>query len=107
MMHTCQQAAAWWMVDLGANKQYTITSVSIYNRSDCCDDRIVDSDIRILDESGTVVVATQSIEAGDVKSVYNYNFGSVMGRYVRVQKKSSEGLNILNSWIIQRFQKIA
>ena len=88
------------MVDLGANKQYTITSVSIYNRSDCCDDRIVDSDIQILDESGTVVVATQSIEAGDVKSVYSLNFGSVMGRYVRVQKKSSGVLNIAEVKVI-------
>ena len=100
VMHTCQEAAAWWMVDLGANKQYTITSVSIYNRSDCCVDRNYDSDIQILDESGTVVVATQSIEAGDVKSVYNLNFGSVMGRYVRVQKKSSGVLNIAEVKVI-------
>ena len=93
--HTCQEEAGWWMVDLGANKQYTITSVSIYNRSDdCCVDRNYDSDIQILDESGTVVIATKSIEAGDVRSVYSLNFVSVMGRYVRVQKKSSGGLNI-------------
>jgi len=88
------------MVDLGANKQYKIQSVSIYNRSDCCMDRNDNSDIQILDESGTVVVATMSIAAGDVKSVYNLNFGSVQGRYVRVQKKSSGTLNIAEVEVI-------
>mmetsp|Transcript_21333 Transcript_21333/g.42799 ORF Transcript_21333/g.42799 Transcript_21333/m.42799 type:complete len:596 (-) Transcript_21333:491-2278(-) len=98
--HTCGEGSPYWMVDLGANKQYKIQSVSIYNRSDCCMDRNDNSDIQILDESGTVVVATMSIAAGDVKSVYNLNFGSVQGRYVRVQKKSSGTLNIAEVEVI-------
>ena len=39
-------------------------SVALYNRRDCCMDRNNNSEIQILDDSGTIV-ATQSIEAGD------------------------------------------
>jgi len=85
--------------DLGANKQYTITSVSIYNRSDCCRDRNNNSDIQLLDESGNIV-ATQTIEAGDVKSVYNFNFDSIQGRYVKVEKKTAGVFNIAEVEVI-------
>jgi len=32
------QKGQWWMIDLGAS--YSITEVKIYNRADCCQDRI-------------------------------------------------------------------
>jgi hypothetical protein len=92
MQHTCS-GTNWWKVDLGADKQHTITSVSIYNRSDCCNNRLTDADVQVLD-SFENIVAFQTIEAGDVQAVYNFDFGGVQGRYVRYKKNSSGAFNI-------------
>lgn len=40
MSHTLQQAQPWWQVDLGVAHQ--LTSVELYNRSDCCAARDTD-----------------------------------------------------------------
>jgi len=99
--HTCQEDSAWWMVDLSVNEQYTINTVSIYNRNDCCDDRNNNSDVQILNHSGTVV-ASLTIEAGDIKAVYNLDFGNVQGRYVRVQKRAYGELNMAEVKVMGR-----
>ena len=92
VQHTCS-GVNWWMVDLAADKQHTITSVLIYNRSDCCNNRIQDMDVQILDEFDNIV-AFQTIEGGDVRSVYEFDFGGVQGEKVRLQKKVSGAFNI-------------
>ena len=94
VLHTCNDGSiSWWMVDLGAGKQHTITSVSIYNRADCCDDRIQDMNVQILDGSDTIV-ASQTIVTGDVQPVYHLNFGGVQGQKVRLQKQVAGSINI-------------
>jgi len=94
VQQTCgNDPSSWWMVDLGADKLHMITSVSIHSRTDCCRDMNAYSDIQVLDHSGNVV-ATQTIAAGDVQSLYNFDFGNAQGRYVRIQKKSSGAINI-------------
>ena len=36
--HSASQQGAWWMVDLGG--KYMIESVTVFNRTDCCGDRL-------------------------------------------------------------------
>jgi len=89
--HTCATFdPSWWMVDLGAEKQHTITGVSIYQRVDCCDYRLPAADVQVLDSFGNIVTF-KTIGAGDVRPVYSFDFGGVQGRYVRVQKIVAEG----------------
>jgi hypothetical protein len=38
--HTNQEKNAWWQVDLG--KSAEVTSIEIFNRTDCCSDRLSD-----------------------------------------------------------------
>ena len=52
--HTqCNQAAPWWEVDL--EDTYTISSMKIVNRLDCCGGRLRNFDIWFLDENKAIV----------------------------------------------------
>jgi surface protein len=81
---------SWWMVDLGADKQHTITGVSVYQRLDCCDYRLPAAEVQVLNSFGNIITL-QTIGAGDVRSVYSFDFGGVQGRYVRIQRIAVEG----------------
>jgi hypothetical protein len=83
--HTQGSDKSWWMVDLGADKHHTIKSVYIYNRLDCCMDRLPAADVQVLDSFDNIITF-HTIGAGDIRSVYSFDFGGVQGRYVRIQK---------------------
>merc|ERR1711982_294226 len=68
-----------------------ITKVTVYNRSDCCQDRLLNTDLEILDADGNVV-ASQPFEAA--KNVYHFTFRSVVGRSVRLNKSVHGVLNV-------------
>jgi len=82
------------MVDLGAGKQHTITSVLVYNRCDGLtgQEKILYSNVEILDDADNVV-ATQSI-GSELQALYTFDFGGVQGRFVRVIKTNNGNLNI-------------
>lgn len=83
--HTAGQTNPWWRVDL--LDVYTISSVIITNRGDCCAERINEAEVHIalsLPENGgeTQVVGTiYEIPAGES---YTLSFDPVEGRYVTV-----------------------
>ena len=81
------------MVDLSSNHDYAINKVTVYNRNDCCMEKISDSQVQILDEN-KVVVAHQTIPAGASASSFQFYFDNVMGRYVRVRKNGYGDLQI-------------
>ncbi|KAL7542580.1 hypothetical protein ACHAXR_011906 [Thalassiosira sp. AJA248-18] len=83
--HTCNEPHAWLLVDLSQNYEYVINRVSVYNRNDCCMDRLSNSEVQILNDEGTVI-ASELIPAGAVSSVFHFDFDNVSGRYVRVYK---------------------
>ena len=99
VQHTCvTEESAWWMVDLGSDKKKvnTIQSVALYPRTDCCMDKTTNLDVQILDDDSNVI-ATRTIESGDIQPVHKLDFGfpsGIDGRYVRVQKKASGDLNL-------------
>jgi len=57
-----QEGNPWWAVDLGAS--YEVTTIFIYNREDCCSDRIA---------GVTMVVSDQALAPGDDISTLTSN----------------------------------
>ena len=45
--HTANQTAPWWEVDLGAT--YDIDEIWIWNRTDCCSERLDGYTLQVLD----------------------------------------------------------
>jgi alpha-L-fucosidase 2 len=82
---------AWWQVDIGSVNN--IYQVDIYNRTDCCGDRLTNYHIFVSEEpfTGTTVAETQA-QAG-VKDFFQKATASTpsslgintRGRYVRIQ----------------------
>jgi F5/8 type C domain len=78
----------WWQVDLG--KVYAIGLVKIFNREDCCRDRLNDFDVMLSKDGGNTWTNSQHF-AGPVGGSDPPNdplvvdFGGALGEIVRVQ----------------------
>ena len=70
----------------------------IHNRSDCCNNRLSNSQVQILDENGGVVTF-QPIS--DTQNVYTFEFGGVVGKSLRIWKTVSGVLNIAEVEIME------
>lgn len=99
--HTDIVGDSWWQVDLGANA--TINSIAIWNRTDCCSDRLSDY---------WVFVSNTPFLAGDTPATLQGRAGTwsshqtsfpnpsstiavnAQGRYVRVQLSSVNYLSL-------------
>ena len=100
LSHTSNVSQAWWEVDLGDT--YYIDALSIWNRTDCCADRL--SNFHVL--VSTDPFNSQSLGATQAQSgVSDYAFPGTagrqtdmtidrVGRYVRIQLTGSNILNI-------------
>lgn len=62
---TTEQLGAWWELDLG--KSIDIDSVAVWNRTDCCPERLDNISIEILDEQRQVIVA-RTLKASAVRN---------------------------------------
>lgn len=87
--HTQNQQGAWWQVRLP--KEVYIDKIVIKNRKDCCQDRIVDSDVMVMDSNGTVLVRKH---IGDVQPEYTFTGINRIGRIVRVQLRKQNYLHL-------------
>jgi len=81
---TTNNAQAWWQVDLGAVQ--SIKQVVLYNRTDCCAERLSNFDIKVSPDGSTWTVAATVTGTAQPKNVYPMN---VTGRFVRVQLRGS------------------
>jgi hypothetical protein len=99
--HTNLETNAWWQVDLGAS--VTVSSVTVWNRTDCCSDRLTDYWLFV---SNTPFLATDTPttlqgRAGTFSS-HQTTFPNpsatipvnAAGRYVRVQLSGSNYLSL-------------
>ncbi|XP_029107710.1 deleted in malignant brain tumors 1 protein-like [Scleropages formosus] len=83
--HTNQDSKPWWRLDL--QDVFTVTSVTITNRGDCCSERIDGAEIRVgnsLNDNGNqnpLCAVVPSIAAGQSSS---FQCNWTMGRYVNV-----------------------
>lgn len=88
--HTNCGSNDWWRVNLGG--AFTIGDIKIYNRTDCCSERLDDYNVKVLDASlNTVWTNFQSEPAGSPTVV---NAGGITGYYVEIQKTTAGCLSI-------------
>ncbi len=98
--HTGLDSQAWWQVDLGSVS--SIDHIKVWNRSDCCPERL--SNFYIL-VSNTLFTSTDLTTTLNQPGVSNYYVGSPAGRplliaaggtgrYVRIQLAGSNYLSI-------------
>lgn len=95
--HTNFEAQPWWQVDLGAS--VSIGGVVLFNRTDCCTDRLSDFDILTSDD-GTewrIVAGT----TGPAANGQEYSMNT-MGRFVRVQLRGSNFLSLAEVQVFAR-----
>ncbi|HYO62995.1 MAG TPA: discoidin domain-containing protein, partial [Pyrinomonadaceae bacterium] len=100
MTTTFSETQAWWEVDLGAVSD--IAAVRVWNRTDCCDDRLRDFYLLVSDAPFTSQDLTATLNQAGVAS-YRVT-GPVMpsvtqavgrtGRYVRVQLAGANYLTL-------------
>lgn len=107
--HTMPEAGAWWQVDLGDN--VPIDTVTLYNRTDCCGDRLADFWIMVsptpFPTSGTPaqIAASPGVVATRVASTNGQNVAWAPGgshRYVRVQLAGSNPLSLAEVSVTRR-----
>lgn len=72
---------SWWQVDLG--KEYDIGKIVIYTRTDCCTNRINNSNIQLIDSSGGI---TQEINYGS--AAYRKEFIITQGEGLKCAENS-------------------
>jgi hypothetical protein len=92
---------AWWQVDLGASA--AITSIAIWNRTDCCASRLTDFWVFVSDTPflATDTPATLQNRAGTFANHQTTApnpsttiTGTLQGRYVRVQLSGTDYLSL-------------
>jgi hypothetical protein len=88
--HTWNDAQPWWQTDLGSMKKIGI--IKVFNRTDCCADRLHDWTVSVLDDNNNVVWS--SYQANAPSPVVSINTGGVTGRYVKVQLNHSDYLQL-------------
>eukprot|EP00058_Branchiostoma_floridae_P027790 XP_002613281.1 hypothetical protein BRAFLDRAFT_68246 [Branchiostoma floridae] len=90
--HTSHQANPWWRVDLGSIKR--VDRVVVFNRQDCCSDRLESFQVHVGDNSNVVHNPT----CGDAQSVAGRIVITVKcglpGRYVGVTLPGTKTLTL-------------
>ncbi|VDI33594.1 Hypothetical predicted protein [Mytilus galloprovincialis] len=94
IIHTHFDNSPYWEVDLGKN--YQIKRVEIYNRRDCCGERIHDLDITVGPSHNKMALCYHYV--GPAKTGAHLIFDcqrTINGRYVNLTIKGKETLNIV------------
>jgi hypothetical protein len=95
--HTDEQSP-WWQVDLGAT--YDIARIRIYNRTDCCRERLRGFYILVSDMPYTSAPAAGPVFGGGAQAFGAEDFrdftssGNTRGRYVRIALDHSDYLSL-------------
>ncbi|SSC10332.1 discoidin domain-containing protein [thiotrophic endosymbiont of Bathymodiolus puteoserpentis (Logatchev)] len=82
---TKKEQGAWWQVDLGSEKK--INKIIIYNRTDCCSDRLSNYQVSISNKAdfSTHIYQQDFHVAPNPKKTIKLDAPGKQGRYVRVQ----------------------
>ena len=90
--HTNNDASAWWEVDLKANS--VVFSVVVFNRIDCCMDRLSNFDVIVKDQSHKVLKSFYERVGGREMMAYSVRPSLKGARYVRVQLRGTNYLSL-------------
>ena len=105
--HTNSEANAWWQIDLGASAN--ISSLEIFNRTDCCGERLGDYWIFISDtpfnstdtpaglQSRAATWSNHQTSAPDPSATIA---AGAQGRYVRIQLSGANSLSLAEVRVI-------
>jgi len=94
--HTSENSnyGAWWQVDLGNTKR--IQQIRIFNRTDCCKERLTHYQVSIIDNSDSEITTYQRRlnNYPNPKQVIDFGIQNVTGRYVKIQLTSNNILSL-------------
>ncbi|NEE00893.1 glycosyl hydrolase family 95 catalytic domain-containing protein [Phytoactinopolyspora halotolerans] len=98
--HTDFQPESWWQVDLGESQD--ISEIAIWNRTDCCSDRLTDFYVHVSEEPFASAALEDTLADDAVWSYHHAGQGGTpsivdvdrSGRYVRVQLASDNALSL-------------
>lgn len=98
--HTDFQSGSWWEVDLGAVEN--IDKIAIWNRTDCCADRLTDFYVLVSDKPFASTSLTETLADETVWPYHHAGQGGTpspvdvgrTGRYVRVQLAGNNALSL-------------
>jgi hypothetical protein len=99
--HTGQDANAWWQVDLASSR--AITSITVWNRTDCCSDRLSDYWIFVSDTPFTAADTAATLQTRAATTGFHQTSApgpsttvpiNGQGRYVRVQLAGTNYLSL-------------
>jgi len=87
--HTAPGNNVWWEVDL--KEVSSIVSVEIFNRTDCCPERLTDYTVTLLDEFGDVT-SSRFPYTTDFSTIIHYS--SITAKKVRISMATGEPLSL-------------
>lgn len=98
--HTQFQPESWWQVDLGAVED--VDEIAVWNRTDCCADRLTNFYVFVSDTPFTSGSLTQTLAQPGVSAYHHTGQGGTpslvdvggTGRYVRVQLVGDNALSL-------------
>ena len=88
--HTSNEDTPWWQVRLDADT--TIEEVIIWNRTNCCSDRLSNFDVFVYNVAGTQVYKTTISDAPNPS--VTINTGGVTGNRIRIKLKDTNPLSL-------------
>ncbi|VVM25218.1 Oligopeptide transport system permease protein OppC (TC 3.A.1.5.1) [uncultured Gammaproteobacteria bacterium] len=92
--HTEYAQGAWWQVDLGSKKD--IKQIIIYNRTDCCVNRLSNYQVSISNKAdfSTHTYQQDFHVAPNPRKIIQLDASGKQGRYVRIQLLDSDYLSL-------------
>ncbi|MDW5290823.1 T9SS type A sorting domain-containing protein [Formosa sp. PL04] len=81
---------AWWEVELDGS--YNISDINIFNRTDCCSERLADFTVSVINSNGTTTFS-KTITTTPNPSV-TLDAGGALGNTIRVQSNLTTALNL-------------
>lgn len=87
--HTQNEPYSWWQVKLP--QDIYVTKIHIFNRRDCCQNRLSNFDIKILDEDGKEIVSHYQ-KGSSAETIWNGV--NRIGRIVKVQLRGRNSLHM-------------
>ncbi|CAB5499685.1 putative lipoprotein [Bathymodiolus azoricus thioautotrophic gill symbiont] len=98
--HTKKEQGAWWQVDLGSKKN--INEIIIYNRTDCCANRLSNYQVSISDKAdfSTHTYQQDFHVAPNPKTNIKLDAPGKQGRYVRIQLLDKNYLSLAEVQVI-------
>jgi hypothetical protein len=90
--HTQADRGAWWQLTLP--REIMIDRIELFNRRDCCQDRLSNFDVSILDENGGLIDKKFFPSGGNGQTPVTWLNVSQTGRLIKVQLRGQNYLHL-------------